>query len=302
MRVLVTGAGGQVGRALVRLGPEAGVEVVGLDRAGLDVTDAAAARAAVAGLRPDAVVNAAAYTAVDRAEAEPDLAFAVNRDGARHLAEAAEAAGVPLVHISTDYVFDGTASPYAPDAPVAPLNVYGASKAAGEAAVWAATERAVILRTAWVFEGTANNFVTTMLRLAAERPRLAVVADQWGHPTAATDVARGALAAACRALDGLAGPLHLGGLPVATWHELATAAVEAGHAMGAVPRVPVDPIPTTAYPTAARRPRRVVFDQADSLAALGFDAAPDWRSALVREVSDALGHRNQGDTGARGIP
>jgi dTDP-4-dehydrorhamnose reductase len=290
VKVLVTGAGGQVGRALVRLGPDLGVDVVGLDRSALDITDAAAVREAVASLRPDAVVNAAAYTAVDRAEAEPGAAYAVNRDAAGHLAEAAESAGVPLVHVSTDYVFDGTkGGPYAPDDPVAPLNVYGASKAAGEEVVRAVTDRAVILRTAWVFEGTANNFVTTMLRLATERPRLTVVADQWGHPTPAADVARGALAAARRAADGLAGTVHFGGLPLATWHDLATVAVDAGHAAGLFPLVPIDPVPTEAYPTAARRPQRVEFDQAASLEALGLGAAPDWRNGLVEEIHRRLG-------------
>ena len=286
MRVLVTGAGGQVGREVLRLGLEAGHAVVGLDRAGLDVTDPAAVRAAVEAHRPDAVVNAAAYTAVDRAEAEPARAFAVNCDGARHVAEAAEAAGVPVVHLSTDYVFDGEkGAPYAPDDPRAPLNVYGASKAAGEDGVRAVTGRVVVLRTAWVFSAGRENFVSTMLRLAGQRDRLRVVADQWGHPTPAADVARGALAAAARARDGLAGTVHLAGLPLATWHDLATAALEVRAALEPVPPVTIDPIRTEDFPTAARRPRRVELEMGRSLEALGLDPV-EWRQALRGVVGE----------------
>ena len=287
MRLLVTGAGGQVGREVVRLAPTVGAQAVGLDRAALDVTDADAVRQAVAEARPDAVVHAAAYTAVDRAESEPEAAFAVNRDGAAHVAAACDAAGVPLVHVSTDYVFDGAkGAPYLPGDPTAPLGVYGASKAAGEAAVRAATDRHVILRTAWVFSRYGGNFVATMLRLAAERDRLAVVADQWGHPTSAADVARACLAAAARAADGLAGTLHVAGSPLATWHDLATETVRL--AAGAVPAVPVDPIPTADYPTPAARPGRVELAMADSFRALGL-APFDWRSALATEVEARLG-------------
>ena len=285
MTILLTGAGGQVGREVARLAPALGVEVAAFDRAALDVTDADAVRRRVADAAPDAVVNAAAYTAVDRAEAEPDLAFAVNRDGARHLAEAASERGVPVVHVSTDYVFDGTqGAPYEPGDPVAPLGVYGASKAAGEDAVRAATDRHVILRTAWVFSRYGGNFVATMLRLAGERDRLAVVADQWGHPTAAADVARACLAAARRAAEGLAGTLHVAGTPLATWHDLAAETVRLGVGLGAVPRVPVDPIPTSAYPTPAARPGRVELAMAGSFAALGLPPF-DWRTALADEVA-----------------
>ena len=237
MRVLVTGAGGQVGREIVRLAPALGVDVVGLDRTGLDITDADAVRQSVAEVQPDAVVNAAAYTAVDRAESEPEAAFAVNRDGAAHPAAACDAAGVPIVHVSTDYVFDGTkGTPYLPDDPVAPLGVYGASKAAGEEAVRGATARHVILRTAWVVSRYDGNFVATMLRLAAERDRLTVVADQWGHPTIAADLARACLTAARRATEGLAGTLHVAGGPPATWCELARETIRLGAEAGLVPR------------------------------------------------------------------
>lgn len=286
MKVLVTGAGGQVGRAVLRLAPSARVEAVGLTRADLDVTNAEQVRAAVRQHRPDAVVHAAAYTAVDRAEAEPEAAFAVNADGPAHVAEACAEAGVPLVHLSTDYVFDGTKDgPYAPDDPPNPLGVYGASKEAGERAVRERLDRHLVLRTAWVFSGGPGNFVTTMLRLAGERDRLRVVADQWGHPTWADGVARASLAAARLAAADRApwGTLHVAGGPLATWHELAEATVAEGAALGLVPAVPVDPIPTEAYPTPARRPRRVELETAPSLRALGLGPL-DWRSGVRESV------------------
>ena len=285
MRLLVTGAAGQVGREVLRLAPSLGVEAVGLDRAALDVTDAEAVRQAVASSGTDAVVNAAAYTAVDRAESEPHLAFAVNRDGAGHLARACHQSGVPLVHVSTDYVFDGTkGAPYHPGDPVAPANVYGASKAAGEGAVREALDRHVIVRTAWVFSRYDGNFVSTIWRLAGERDRLAVVADQWGHPTAAADVARAAVAAARQSLGGVTGTVHVAGSELATWRDLAAAAV----AVGGAPAVPVDPITTADYPTAAARPRRVELAMGESLNLLGL-APLDWRAALQVEADARFG-------------
>ena len=291
MRVLVTGAGGQVGAEAVRWG---GAGAVGLGRPApgsspgqaLDVTDRDAVRRAIERAAPDVVLNAAAYTAVDRAESEPDRAFAVNRDGAANVAEACALSGVPIVHLSTDYVFGGTkGAPYVPSDPAAPLGVYGASKAAGEAAVRAACPRHLILRTAWVFSGRPGSFVATMLRLASERDRLRVVADQWGHPTPATDLARASLHAAALAAGGGApwGTWHVAGSPLATWHDLATATVAAGASRGAVPDVPVDPIPTADYPTAARRPARVELEIAPSLDALGLDPL-DWRGGVEAAV------------------
>ncbi|MEM0963581.1 MAG: dTDP-4-dehydrorhamnose reductase [Bacteroidota bacterium] len=289
MRVLVTGASGQVGRAILRLAPALGVDAVGLARADLDITDAVAVRQSVGSVQPDAVVNAAAYTAVDRAESAPDLAFAVNRDGARNVAEAARQRGVPVVQISTDYVFDGTQpTPYKTDDPTAPLGVYGASKEAGERAVRDTTPDHMILRTAWVFSEHDGNFVTTMLRLASERDRLRVVADQWGHPTAADDVARAALAAATKALDGLSGTVHAAGAPLATWHDLAVATVEEAARVAGKAPIPVDPISTAEYPTPARRPARVELDMASSLARFGL-APFDWRTSLAEVVRRRIG-------------
>ena len=170
---LVTGADGQVGRELLALCHARGIAAVGTDVATLDITDAVAVARAVADARPDAVVNAAAYTAVDRAEADPETAASVNRDGAANIAQACAGTGIPLVHVSTDYVFDGTkGAVYTATDPVSPLGVYGRTKAEGEAAVAAALDAHVIIRTAWVFSAHGHNFARTMLRLARERERL----------------------------------------------------------------------------------------------------------------------------------
>ena len=311
LRVLVAGGAGQVGRALQRLdGAEAAdaggrrhaVAVAALGRDRLDVTDAEQVAAALAALRPEAVVNAAAWTAVDRAEAEPEAAFAANEAGARVVAEACAAAGVPLVHLSTDYVFDGTkGTPYEPGDPVSPLGVYGASKAAGERAVREVGGAHAILRTAWVLSGHSPGFVRTILRLAAERapggPKagetLRVVADQWGHPTPAAAVAGAALQAAARLARGTdaerraaGGTHHVAGAPLATWHALAVALVAEAARQGGAP-VPVAPIPTSAYPTPARRPARVELALAPSRRALGLPEIR-WREALPALVREAL--------------
>ena len=190
MRLLVLGAGGQVGHELCRLAWPAGYSIAALDRAGVDITEREKVFAAVARERPDIVVNAAAYTAVDRAESEPDIAWAGNCTGPANLAAACRDALIPLIHLSTDYVFDGSKpGAYREDDPVKPLGVYGKSKEAGDRAVRDALPRHVILRTAWVYSAHGRNFVRTMLRLGQERPVLRIVADQIGSPTSAGDIA-----------------------------------------------------------------------------------------------------------------
>jgi len=289
-RVLVTGASGQVGRELLRRAAAHGLEAVGLVRAELDVADPEAVRRALEGLRPAFVVNAAAYTAVDRAEREPEAAWRANRDGPAALADACRELGLPLLHYSTDYVFDGTLErPYREEDPVAPLNVYGASKAAGEEAVRRSWERHLILRTSWVYSPFGRNFVKAILRAAAEREALEVVADQWGRPTAAADLAEAALALARRHLEGEAlpwGTYHLAGEGVTTWHGLAEAVVEAA-APRLGRRVPVRPIATADYPTAARRPLRAVLDCRLARQRLGLAARP-WREALGEVLGELL--------------
>lgn len=289
--VLVFGANGQVGFELLRAAWAPGLTAVGLDRAAGDVTDARAVTSAVAAHRPALVVNASAYTAVDKAESEPDAAFAVNRDGPAHLARACADAGVPLIHISTDYVFDGTSktTPWREDDPVAPQGVYAASKLAGEEAVREAQPDHVILRTAWVFGAHGHNFVKTMLRLARERDELQVVADQHGCPTPAAAIAAAIAAIAQARLGGggwTPGTFHYGGAPATTWHGFADRIVE--RAAARIGRRPtVTAIATADFPTPARRPANSVLDTARLGQAYGIPPA-DWMAGLDRVLDDIL--------------
>lgn len=269
----MTGAGGQVGRALSR---RAGPDWVLLDRAAIDLTDEAAVASAVASHRPEGIVNAAAFTAVDAAEAHPDEAHAVNALGAGHLARAAARHGAALIHLSTDYVFDGSLGRPAREAdPPRPRGVYARSKRAGEEAVAAAGGRHLILRTSWVIGPDRPNFVATMVRLLLTRPRLTVVDDQRGGPTPSDEVARAILAALPRLHRGDLGTtvLHAGGEPHTTWHGLALAVRDA---LGV--DVPVDPIPTADWPTAAPRPPDSRLDGARLREVLGLSLG--WREAL----------------------
>lgn len=286
MRVLVTGAAGQVGAELMRARWPSGVAVTGVDRAGLDITDAAAVDAVVAELAPQVIVNAAAYTAVDRAETEPDLAQAVNANGVTHLAAAANRQGCRLVHLSTDYVFDGTKDGwYVETDPVAPLGVYGATKLAGEEAA-ATAERHLVLRTAWVYGALGANFAATMLRLGAERDELAVVADQHGCPTAAVDIAAAIVDLVAAGADGdeLAGTFHLASPEEATWHGFACAILEQHIASG---RLDVRPIPTTDYPTPAARPANSRLDST-AIAAAADIVLPAWSTTMPAVRAELL--------------
>jgi dTDP-4-dehydrorhamnose reductase len=289
MKVLVLGARGQVGRELCRYSWPEDVTLIAIDHLGLDITRREAVFATIADIRPDIVVNAAAYTAVDRAESEPDAAWAANCVGPDNIAAACRQLGIPLIHISTDYVFDGTKSgAYREDDPVNPLGVYGASKEAGERAVRAALREHIILRTAWVYSGHGHNFVKTMLRLARERPVLRVVADQIGSPTSAAALA-GAIAQLARPVtNGTAiwGTYHLAGAGAVTWHGFAEAIFDlASRWRGPPPRV--EPITTADYPTPARRPSNSVLDCSRIGAAFGVGLRP-WRAALA-EVIEELG-------------
>lgn len=274
MKALVTGAGGQVGEALLAAAPE-GCETIGFTRAELDITDADAVRRAVAAAAPDIVFNAAAYNLVDRAEEDSARAFAVNAEGVAHLAEAAREAGARLVHISSDYVFDGKAStPYAPDARRNPLSAYGRSKAAGEDAAGA---EALVVRTSWVYAAGHANFVTTMLRLMRERDELAVVADQTGAPTWATGLARTLWALA---LKGAQGTWHHRDAGQATWHEFAVAIGEEAKELGLIAKqIPIRAVTTAEYGAKAQRPAFSLLDDAATRAFLG-DSVPDWRDNL----------------------
>lgn len=286
MKALILGAGGQLGRALAAAAPEV-AEIIALTRTECDLADGAAIRSAVLAASPQIVFNAAAYTAVDKAESEPALAEAINGKAAGLIAEAARAAGARTVHVSTDFVFDGNGlRPYRPDDPVSPISVYGRSKLKGEASVTAADPDALIVRTAWVYAAQGTNFVNTMLRLMRERDRLAIVADQIGTPTHAASLAR-ALWALAQA--GATGIHHYTDAGVASWYDFAVAIEEEARSLGLLARkVRVEPIATADYPTPARRPAYSVLDKSATWAAIG-GPAPHWRvnlRAMLRELKE----------------
>jgi dTDP-4-dehydrorhamnose reductase len=286
MRVLITGAQGQLGRCLLASAPP-GVTMIGLTRAELDIGDAQAVSHAIEQHRPGAIINAAAYTAVDRAETEIDAARRVNGLGPRHLARAAGAWGARLVHVSTDFVFDGHSGvPYTPDAPTAPLGVYGLTKLEGEQAVHELLpEHSVVLRTAWVYAAHGANFLRTMLRVMAEKGQVRVVADQIGTPTAADSLA-GVLWSLAQQPN-LSGVYHFTDAGVASWYDFAVAIAEEANALGLLPDgVRVAAIGTSDYPTPARRPAYSVLDKRALLAVLPLEHH-HWRVSL-RRVLGAL--------------
>ena len=272
--ILLLGARGQLGRDLERELASCG-NVVARDRAALDITDADAVARTVREVAPAVIVNAAAYTAVDRAETERDRAYAVNARAPALIAAAARDAGAVLIHYSTDYVFDGErATPYDESMPTAPLNVYGASKLEGEAAIAASGAHALTLRTSWVYARHGQNFLTTMERLARERDELRVVADQIGVPNWTRALARATAQLVARGRDDLvtrAGLYHLTATGATTWYAFARAILG--------DRVRVVPITTAEYPTLARRPRYAVLDSSRFMRVFGF-ALPEWKQTL----------------------
>jgi dTDP-4-dehydrorhamnose reductase len=285
MKVLVTGARGQVGRAVINAVP-ATTQLIAVTHSELDIGDARAVDGFVASTRPDAIVNAAAYTAVDRAETEADLAQLVNATGPANLARAAAASGARLIHLSTDFVFDGmTSAPYRPQDPTNPLSVYGATKLAGELAVREILDdRSVVLRTAWVYDATGRNFLNTMLRLMRERGTVRVVADQFGSPTAAHSIAEAIWAIVAR--PEVAGTHHWTDSGVASWYDFAVAiAEEAASAGKGSASAGVIPIGTADYPTPAKRPRFSVLDKAATCAALSLTPR-HWRQNLRQVIGE----------------
>jgi len=282
VKALIFGAGGQVGRALAARAP-AGVELVALDRTGCDVGDEAAVRAALGEHRPDLVFNAAAYTAVDRAENEPEAARRLNGEAPGFIGAAARQVGAKTIHLSTDFVFGpGEARPRRPDDATGPEGVYAATKLAGEQAVAAADPGALIVRTAWVYAPQGQNFVNTMIRLMRERDSLRVVADQVGAPTWAPGLA-GALWALAGA--SAAGIHHYTDAGIASWYDFAVAIEEEGRAAGLLARpVSIEPIATCDYPTPAKRPAYSVLDKSATWAVIG--RAPHWRANLRANLQE----------------
>ena len=297
MRIAVTGREGQVVRSLIERGAELGHEVVPVGRPELDLAgDVAAVSEVLTHAKPDAIINAAAYTAVDRAESERDLAFAINERGAGAVASTASEFGVPLVHLSTDYVFDGSkADPYVETDPTGPTGVYGASKLAGERAVLAATDNSAILRTAWVYSPFGSNFVKTMLRLAADRDEVAVVADQRGNPTSALDIAEGILGVVENLIGSddprQRGLFHMTAAGEASWADFAEGVFAASAAAGG-PSALVRRITTEEYPTPARRPVNSRLDSSKLAEAHGV-TLPRWETSLPDVVQRLLSKTTQ---------
>jgi len=293
MKVIITGAAGQLGQALCRLAP-APLELITTSRTGgdgsipLDLADAEACRALVQEHRPDWLINAGAYTAVDKAESEPELAQAVNAGAPAAFAQALQATGGRLLQVSTDFVFNGAqGSPYRHDQPVDPLGVYGASKAAGEAAAADTLEagRLCILRTSWVYGPVGKNFLLTMLRLMREREQLGVVADQVGCPTATSGLAR-----ACWAVleHGVSGVHHWSDAGAASWYDFAVAIAELGQAAGLLENpARINPITTADYPTPAQRPSYSLLDCTATRQALQLPPL-HWREALRQVMGDVV--------------
>ena len=293
MRVLIAGRTGQLAIELLDRLPRDGHQAIAQEAPELDLTDPASIARAVEAATPEVIVNAAAYTAVDKAEGQRDLAFAVNATGAGLLAEAASRRGIPFVHVSTDYVFPGDGgAPYSEEAPTGPIGVYGESKLAGEQAVLAANPRSIILRTAWVCSPHGNNFVKTMLRVGQERDVVSVVADQHGAPSFAADLADAIARILPRLANAAAGDagfgvFHLTGAPHTTWHGFAAAIFEGAAARG-LKTPELRAIRTAEYPTPARRPADGRLDCGKITRIHGIQPA-DWRQSLSRCLDALIG-------------
>ena len=285
--VLVTGAGGQLGRELIAA-TKPGLECVAVTRSQLDISDVAAVADTFKEIQPQLVINAAAYTAVDRAESEPESAMRANAQGPENLALACRESGVRLLHISTDFVFNGESSePYTPASAPAPVSEYGRGKLAGERAIQKLLPGALILRTGWVYSGFGGNFVLTMLRLMAEREELTVVADQVGTPTWARGLAEAIWAASAH--EGLNGIYHWSDAGVCSWYDFAMAIYEEACEIGLLSRpVKIRPVPGSSYPTAARRPSYSVLDKEQSWSDFQLEGV-HWRvqlRSMLRELKE----------------
>lgn len=282
---MITGAYGQVGFCLTQQAKANGWSVLAIDRDKLDITDPQAVNVLVNEFQPNVIINAAAHTAVDKAETEIDASYAINRDGPKYLAEAAASVGAAILHISTDYVFAGDKDGiYTESDPVAPQGVYGASKLAGEEAVIAANPKHIILRTAWVFGEYGNNFVKTMLRLGSQRDQLGIVADQFGGPTYAGDIAAALLVMAEKAVAAPAtvswGIYHFAGEPHVNWHQFAQAIFDKAVEHKLLAKAPqLNALTTADYPTPAKRPANSRLDCRKIFNEFGIQPS-DWQKAL----------------------
>lgn len=295
MKILVFGAGGQLGYELMRRGRALGPDILGVDLPQTDITRMAQVADIIAAYQPLLVINAAAYTNVDGAESEPELAMAINRNGPANIARACAANKTALIHLSTDYVFDGRqATPYRETDPVSPIGVYGRSKAAGEAALRSELNEHIILRTAWLYGVHGHNFVKTILKLAREKDVIRVVSDQYGSPTSAADLAEAILTISNIIRQGAAidwGTYHYCGRGIISWYELARAAVNIYRHQSQARIARVDPIKTADYPTRAERPPYSALDCTLIKKRFGIIPKP-WQNSLattVRELISAAG-------------
>ena len=288
MRLLVAGAKGQLGLELCRRGPHYGFDVIPLDLPEFDITDPFRVDEELARKDISLVVNAAAYTAVDKAESEREIAFAVNSEGPRHLALACARRKIPLIHVSTDYVFDGNKGrPYIEADPICPIGIYGESKAAGEKAVREALETHIILRTSWLYSSHGSNFVKTILRLAGEREELRVVADQYGCPTHAADLAEAILSIAERIHGNGSnswGTYHYCGKGITSWHGFAQEICRLGKRHTTLRAKAVNAISTEEYPTPAKRPPYSVLDCMKIEKCFGLTRKP-WQNSLAEMLA-----------------
>ncbi|UCF93754.1 MAG: dTDP-4-dehydrorhamnose reductase [Desulfobacterales bacterium] len=291
MRILITGANGQLGHELVRQGQALNFTVQGTAHDQMDITDGDRVSQTLQATRPALVINAAAYTHVDKAEAERERAFAVNQAGPANLAGSCAELEIPLIHISTDYVFDGRkGSPYREADPISPLGIYGQSKAAGEAAIRQSLKPHIILRTSWLYGVHGHNFVKTILRLAREKKVLRVVADQYGCPTSAADLAETVMQIALQVRNGAAvtwGTYHYCGLGITTWHGFATEILDTAAARISLRTRQIEPIETSDYPTPARRPAFSALDCGRIQKCFGIERKP-WPDSLKTTIARLL--------------
>ena len=283
MKILIYGAGGQLGYELMRQGRTLSPDIRGVDYPQTDIADPAKVLNDFSNYHPMLVINAAAYTNVDAAESEPELTMAINKDGPANLARLCNANKIPLIHVSTDYVFDGTkGSLYRETDPISPIGVYGRSKAEGETAVRTILAEHIILRTAWLYGSQGQNFVKTMLKLARERDEIRVVSDQYGCPTCAADLAEAILTISGKLLHRPVvqwGTYHYCGKGTISWHEFAQTIVDMSRRYGKVKTTRVEPIKTTDYPTQAKRPAYSALDC--GLIAKNFGISPKpWHNSL----------------------
>ena len=294
MKVLITGADGQLGRELVRLGWSVDFEVLGLNRQDLDITNKNQIQQVLARISPSIVVNAAAYTHVDRAENESDLAYAVNKDGPAYLARYCANNQLTLIHISTDYVFDGAnGRPYGESDPIAPLGVYGRSKAQGERAIRSILPNHIIVRTAWLYGVYGNNFVKTILKLAAEKTTLRVVADQFGSPTSAEALASALLTIIRKIKTNKKmdwGTYHYCCKGITSWHGLAERIIELAASHTALKSRQVEAITTAEWPTPAKRPPYSALNCTRINSQFGIEPIP-WQQSLKQTIDRIFSHK-----------